>query len=161
MVSHNDTPIGHDAHKPTPPCSPHAFVVLLLPISPGVAMALLKGGAIPDLDTISLDTGRTPIYHAIKCGNADVALTLARAGGDINIPEFLGWNPLMCAVSDQRVKLATDLLLAGSDVNVRNEEGDSALDMAVKAGNLSMIKVLLAEARLDTRGKVNRYTKCA
>lgn len=119
---------------------------------------LLKAGAVMDVNA-QTDSGRTPLYLAVKYGHADVALALIRAGGDVNLTDASGRSPLIRAASGGSAELVSNLLLRGSRVDAMDNRDDTALNVAVRLGHLGVIKVLLrAGACPGTRGHVSCST---
>lgn len=137
---------------------PHPFVCPLPLTSLGVVAVLLKTLAINDVNKKTQASGSTPLLLAVKHGHADVALALVRAGGDVNLTDNRGRSPLIRATYGARAELVNDLLLSGSRVDAKKNGGDTALCIAVRLGNLGMVKALLqAGACRSIRGKVKCF----
>lgn len=94
----------------------------------------------------------TPLSRAVELGNAPAALYLLEAGADPRPPIYNGMTPLMLAIKGGRWDPA---LLQGlmshprSDVNAFDENGMTALKLAVKAGHERLVELLLAAPGID------------
>lgn len=121
-----------------------------------VVTTLLKGKARRDVNKTTRGLRQTPLYCAVKHGYGDIALSLVRAGADVDSADGDGWSPLMRATADGRAELVNNLLLSGAFANFRNKKGDRPLHYAVQHGHLDVIKVLLkAGASPGCRRKVD------
>ena len=92
-------------------------------------------------------TGWTPLHYAATGGHARILAFLIGAHADLNAESPNGTTPLMMAAmygNDQVVKL---LLESGAEAYLRNDQGLSAEDFAMRAGRESsarMIREVLA-----------------
>lgn len=120
---------------------------------------LIKMGA--DVNAVDASQGKTPLQWAItgidascrmarhaggqSCGRAcngldksrcsyyDMVQTLIRAGADVNAQNLYHVTPLMQAASSlHRFLVVVDLIEAGADVSLRDEQGDTACDYLIK-----------------------------
>lgn len=113
--------------------------------------ALLRAGARRDRGDRA---NWTPCMVASHEGHAKVVETLARAGADIDAPNDGGWTPLMVASLKGRESVVDILLAAGTRVNAKNSKtGETALSVAVAAGNTEIVKKLIA-AGSDVESRV-------
>lgn len=93
------------------------------------ARLLLSHGAMID-QRLGKDDGRTPLYLAIQGRHIDCVRLLLEKGADINARTTLGWTPLMAAAK-RGDSVAVDLLISrGAKLDLENEDGDTALDIA-------------------------------
>ncbi len=115
---------------------------------------LLPGSDVNNLNTfagkvkngpISLTHMNALMFAAPACGPAVVA-KLVKAGAHVNEQDVKQLTALMRAVSTDSVDLPTvkALLAAGADVNLKDQNGETALDWARKYGNPDVEKVLVA-----------------
>ena len=61
---------------------------------------------------------------------------------NIDIKDKMGFTPLLTAVKHKCLENTKHLLLLGADVNIKTNEGSSALDIAIKNTDIEMIEVL-------------------
>jgi len=101
-------------------------------------LKLLKEGT--DINAAD-ENSRTALHWAAAHGLEALAQGLLGAGADINAADAFGMTPLHYAAS-QNVKVAKVLLANGAQVNVRNEDGDTALAYAMRRGHPEMEALL-------------------
>lgn len=94
-------------------------------------------GELPVVKTLVLDkkvdvnkTGWTPLHYACSTGRLDVAQFLIANGAKVNALSPSETTPLMMAVSSGNDELIKLLLDKGADLQMRNHEGFSAIDVA-------------------------------
>jgi ankyrin repeat protein len=115
---------------------------------------LLPGSDVNNLNTfagkvkngpISLTHMNALMFAAPACGPTVVS-KLVKAGAHVNEQDVKQLTALMRAVSTDTVDLPTVkvLLAAGADVNLKDQNGETALDWARKYGNPEVEKVLIA-----------------
>ena len=118
---------------------------------------LVAGGA--ELEAKN-EQGQTALMKAASRGDAGVVSALLDAGANVNAVDNNGSNALLHSFDREnnehgderktlparRIEVARKLLLAKSiDVNVINNDGETALMRAVRLENVEMIKSLLAQ----------------
>jgi ankyrin repeat protein len=87
-------------------------------------------------------SGWTPLHYACSGPDNGVALWLIAQGADINARSPNGTTPLMMSVRYGPVDLAEDLLKAGADRMLRNEQHLDAADFALAAGRDQLLQLL-------------------
>lgn len=102
--------------------------------------ALLEAGAEPNLKTD--EGGTAALCLAATHGHLEVVEALVKAGGDITLKDDLRWNPLMCAAGEGQTAAVKTLIQAGSELNERDINGDTALGLAVKYEHPETAEVL-------------------
>jgi ankyrin repeat protein len=97
--------------------------------------------------------GWTALMIAAVKGHARAAQVLLEQGALANRPDVYGWTPLMRAVREKRAELVR--LLADhppTRINLRGENGLTALHLAVLSGREELVRILLG-AGADPRQK--------
>ncbi|KAH7236533.1 ankyrin repeat-containing domain protein, partial [Fusarium tricinctum] len=114
---------------------------------------LLHYGATDSLRDI---TNWTPLHRACYQNHEGIARLLTRNGADVNATNDANQTPIMIATGEGFVKVV-DLLLKSPNIELelRNRShryyNCTALDMAVKAGNIHMVKRLVEKgATIDS-----------
>jgi uncharacterized protein len=97
---------------------------------------LVKRGARINRD------GWTPLHYACSGPDNGVALWLIAQGADINARSPNGTTPLMMSARYGPADLAEDLLKAGADRLLRNEQALDAADFASAAGRHRLLRLL-------------------
>ena len=93
--------------------------------------------------TMSLTaTMTTPFYRAARGGSVRVLQSLYDAGSDVNAPSWDDYTPLMEAVSWGNHGTLNLLLSWGADPHFRNDDGESAIDMASRIGDEGVSELL-------------------
>ncbi|CAM9835991.1 unnamed protein product, partial [Ectocarpus sp. 13 AM-2016] len=115
-----------------------------------VVSALLRAGAQPDVNVVSVSSKRSALYTATVCGHEDAARRLDRIvstlllrGAFTDALENGGSTPLIYASRSGHLSVVNTLLAAGADVTIRDVESYSALDKAVCNGHIDVIGALL------------------
>jgi ankyrin repeat protein len=95
--------------------------------------------------------GETALMIAARTGKAAAVKRLVAAGADINAKESVrGQTALMWAAAEDNLEATSMLLEAGASANVRTPAGFTALHFAVRAGNIPVVKELVAHgAKVD------------
>jgi len=102
-----------------------------------VELLINKGAKVDVRD----DEGRTPLFFA-EVGSK-VFASLVAAGADINAKDNEGNSILMRKVSQSpSVAEVEELLRLGIEPDVRNESGESAVDLAISLGLVNVIERL-------------------
>ena len=87
--------------------------------------------------------GNTVLILASRGGYADVVRVLVEEGGvDVNRPGGAGWTPLHDACGYGKEDVVRVLLELGADVGVRNEGGETGLDVARRCGFDNVVRLL-------------------
>lgn len=102
-------------------------------------------------------TNRTPLHWAAATGSQDVASLLLQAGARLTIKDDSGCTPLHYASQDFP-ELIPALSGGAETLNIRDEEGRSALCWAVMQSNATSCRSLL-EAGADVHSVDNAVRK--
>ena len=100
---------------------------------------LLGQGA--DVDAQNQFSHYTALMTAIHRNHGEIVQILLDAGADFNFQTESGITPLMVASRDVipgRDIIVAELLERGADLNVRNGDGDRAINIAVESHNLNV-----------------------
>ena len=96
-----------------------------------VLSSLLLAGAQPDVNVVSVSSGRSALYEATYFGHASVAKGLIAAGADVNFEDPVRkWSVLHEAVSGGHGRLVIELLIGGANLNTRDMHGGTPLHVA-------------------------------
>jgi ankyrin repeat protein len=107
-----------------------------------VRLLIEKGAKVNVADVRSF----TPLHKAAAAGNVEIMKLLVGAKADMNA-EMYGLTPLMFAVSSRKPEAVLALLDLGANVNYacrKGNVGQTALYSAIQAGDVDMVKLLLA-----------------
>ena len=96
------------------------------------------------------EDGYTPLHMAIKYNQPKAAAYLLEHGSFVNIPDnTLGNCELHLAAMRGSEEMMEQLIEAGADVNARNHEGKTPLDLALYYGHTRLAYDLLANGASD------------
>ncbi|CAN0415891.1 unnamed protein product, partial [Ectocarpus sp. 12 AP-2014] len=109
-----------------------------------VVSALLRAGAQPDVNVVSVSSKRSALYTATVCGHEDAARRLITAGADVNFDDPVHCNHVLHeAILGGHTQLVNDLVLAGSDLATLEEYGRTPLHVAAITGLDRVVSTLL------------------
>lgn len=108
-----------------------------------------QGGGVPLYEMVGLD-GDTLLLSAIYIGQQDIARNLIRQKANVNVKGRAagGAAPLMLASVNGLVPLVFELLAGGAGVNVKDDEGKTALHYASFIG-CELVVTTLINAKAD------------
>ena len=116
------------------------------------ALSLLAQGFDPNHKFME-NEGETPLHAAATEGHLVIAHLLIQAGADLNAQNDMMNTPLMNAVGDAECRgcqaVVKYLVHAGAAIDIRGEDGMTALHMAARAGNLEAVVCLLRSSRIS------------
>ena len=109
-----------------------------------VVSGLLGAGAQPDVNVVSVSSGRSALFTATYCGHALVANRLVIAGADVNFTDPVRkWSVLHEAVWGGHEQLTNDLVRSGADLNTRYYYGCTPLHLVAARGHNGIVSNLL------------------
>ncbi|KAJ0170043.1 hypothetical protein K1T71_014649 [Dendrolimus kikuchii] len=111
-----------------------------------VAEALLEAGAAVSARDKG---GLVPLHNAASYGHLELAALLLRAGTPPNSADRWGFTPLHEAAHKARTQLCALLLAHGADPFLKNQEGQTALDLA----GAEDVRSLLQDAMTSSTGE--------
>lgn len=123
--------------------------------------ALIASGA--DVNQEDELTNITPLLLALGKNNPDIARTLIKAGADINKQDKRsGYTPLMMAFNNHNTEMARLLLDEGAVVNIKANDGTTAIILA--AGSSRELFDIILSKGADMNVRTDRgtgvYTQC-
>ena len=100
-------------------------------------------------------SGRTALHTAIVNSNPRIALSLIKAGADVNLPDHSSVTALQMADINSRMdKVAVDE--NGADVNVKDENDRTPLHSAAGTGLKGAASLIKVGADVDARDRDGR-----
>jgi uncharacterized protein len=96
------------------------------------------------------------LFYAVEKGNMVYAQKLLNMNLDPNVKGPNGYTPLMYAAARGHAGLAELFVRNGGDVTLVNEEGDSAVDLALRLGHSQVADVLKAARMKQLAEKAGR-----
>jgi ankyrin repeat protein len=113
---------------------------------PDLVRALLARGAAVNARN---ERGGTALMYAATAGDEKSVLLLLARGAEVNARARNGWTALTLASVRGFDPIVTELLASGADVNPPDIYGWTPLMRAVQAERLAVVRVLLANPRVD------------
>lgn len=105
------------------------------------ARLLLMRGADPDAVGTGWMTG-TALHSAVSGRHHDVAAILLDAGADPDLRQAMGWTPLHGAAHNGEIRTVELLLAHGAAVDVVDDDGITASEMARSEGHDEIAELL-------------------
>lgn len=94
--------------------------------------------------------GYTALHYAARNGHESICRILISNGANVNAVTRCGRaTALHRAATQCRVEIVKLLLKSGADVNIRDSDGLTALDRAIKSNCTEVCKLLTQESDLD------------
>ena len=90
---------------------------------------VLSSGMIPDVNKMS-PAGLTALHQSAIDGNLECAKALVTNGANVNSVDCEKWTPLHAAAMTGHADLVIFLLQSGADATLKNEDGETAYDIA-------------------------------
>jgi RNA polymerase sigma factor (sigma-70 family) len=111
---------------------------------------LIEKGA--DINMVSKHPiGVTPLHAALFGGKTETAMLLIESGAEVNTQRGgkgwprAGWTALHYSAGLGFLELIEPLLARGADINIRDDEGETALRVALDQGHLQIAEALRRE----------------
>ena len=122
----------------------------------------LKEAIAAGIDLDARDAlGETLLHYAASWGGAESVRVLLDAGADVNVLSHNGQTPLFnVVVCNGDAETAALLIAAGCNLNVKDWQGVTVLDVVISNGNVDVAKLLIdagAEATEDAPVKLSEY----
>lgn len=128
----------------------------------GVVNKLLEMGANPNIKNLN---ELTPLNFFCKVAkqklNNEVIVNLIDRGADLNTVDKEGNSPLLNALLNGNESLAHLLILPHTNLNLKNNQNDTALSVAIKNGQKKTIDFLILNGALNevTKDDLFQYIK--
>jgi ankyrin repeat protein len=117
----------------------------------GAMRALLEAGAGIEAVTRNF-LANMPLHAAAAGGRIEACRLLLRHGADPNAKQHGGFTPLMAAAFHNSRELAEMLIARNANIEVRNDEGKTAADIATGVGNMELAARLRLGETVVERG---------
>lgn len=106
-------------------------------------------------NTQQIKAPQLDLQTAVMTNNLEVVKQHIATGSDINVKEpFSGSTPLITAITFDKKDIAQELLDAGADLTIANNDGTTPLHAAAFFGRVELVELLL-EASADKTLKNN------
>lgn len=99
-----------------------------------------------------LEQNPEALFGACRAGDFEEVRLLLAAGADVNGQDFMGFTPLLEAVSKGHLEIVRLLIEKGADVNKQDGDGYTPLHEAASHGYTEIVKSLI-EANADVNKK--------
>ncbi len=127
-------------------------------MTPVLSTWLVAHGFSPEDLTASIANKTTPLMHAARFGEYDIAAELIQCGAELNAVNTDGNNALWLACFSGNLNLINLLIESGVNPDNQNENGVTCLMYASSAGKTEVVALLL-KAGVNTRLQlVDGYT---
>lgn len=90
---------------------------------------VLQSGKLEDVNGIN-PAGLTALHQSAIDGNLDCAKTLVENGAHVNCTDCESWTPLHAAAVTGNIEFVRFLLLSGADSTLKNDDAETAYDIA-------------------------------
>ena len=121
---------------------------------------LLNRGADPDANFLG-EAGVTAAFGAVECadplGAYASAVSLFTCGADINARQRGGWSVLHAAVARDHLDLVRFLIRRGADVEARDDQGRTPLDVARSEAGPAMVGLVENHESIPRDGESTRF----
>jgi ankyrin repeat protein len=116
-----------------------ASLLLAVILLPACSNAQDKAEKTQQIEAPQLD-----IHTAVMTNNLEVVKQHIAAGSDINAKEsFSGSTPLITAITFDKREIAQNLIEAGADLTIANNDGTTPLHAAAFFGRVEIVEMLL------------------
>ena len=133
---------GADVNAPEPRGGQTALMWAAAEGHSDVVAGLVEMGA--NVDAAS-KAGFTPLVFAVVKDDVASIRTLLMAGANPNVALLSGARPIIVAMQYRHTAAALMLLEGGADINGRDRGGNTMLHLAAQAGDMNLVRALLAK----------------
>ena len=121
-----------------------AFILLFLMILTSCNNTAKKVNDSTGIATDQIKKPKMDLGEAAVTGNIEVVKQHIAAGSDLNVKDpFGGSTPLITASVFGQTSVVIELLKAGAEINVQNNDGSTALHSAAFFGHKAIVEILL------------------
>lgn len=90
----------------------------------------------------SVDHARLTVFHHAQNGSVEGVKYHLSNRCSVDIQDMYGWTPLMCATFEGHYSVADYLIKQGANLDLKNKQGLTALDIALSKNNVQLIDLL-------------------
>jgi thiosulfate/3-mercaptopyruvate sulfurtransferase len=127
-------------------------------LSPALSSWLNAQGFSPDNLQATIANRTTPLMHAARLGEHDIAAELIQCGAELNATNNDGNNALWLACFSGNLKLINLLIASGVNPDNQNDNGTTCLMYASSAGKTEVVAQLLKAGANTKLTLVDGYT---
>lgn len=141
--------------------TPVHMVALALHDTPALLQFMREQSALADVALMDME-GQTPLHVAVTKGRMDLIKLLLASNVQVDAKNLKGLTPLQLVLESAlqataKRSIITDLIEAGADLDVRDEQRDPLLFKAIKKVDVISVEILLGNgANFDARDIRNR-----
>lgn len=90
-------------------------------------------------------------FNTIKVGDQEAIKLFLQAGMSVNeVQKATGKTPVMIAIEANQPTIVSFLISKGADLTLKDQQGRTSLDLAIKQGNTQIIKQLMDQLKMTT-----------
>lgn len=138
------------------------FIVILLLAISGVSGYLYYQhihNPISLLATHGISYTEDGFFNVVKIGNLEAVALFLEAGMNVNqVHKDTGETPVMIAIEANQSAVVNFLISKGADLTLQDQQGANSLEVAIKQGNIPLIKQVMDQLQVtvttkDVKGK--------
>lgn len=127
-------------------------------LSPALSTWLVAQGFSPENLKATIANRTTPLMHAARLGEYDIATELIQCGAELNTTNNDGNNALWLACFSGNLQLISLLIESGVNPDNQNDNGTTCLMYASSSGKADVVALLLKAGANAQLKLVDGYT---